>query len=189
MLYGPLVFLHEPIGGLLWGDAWQVRRRYVLDYVDLDGPILDVGCGAGQLLAYIRSQGLHGIGVEPSKAMQQRARRSGLDVRDGTVSSLPVADNSIGAIVATYPGGWILDSMSHFEFERALVTGARWAALLGGSYETGSWHRLRGLLLGLFYGDQGPRTSTFTEETGKLQIIARRDAWGVAYILVGCTGS
>ena len=69
----------------------------------LDGhePILDVGCGRGEMLRLLAGAGLQASGVDSDAGMVSRAREAGLDVREGDATtylsdSIPAA--SLGAI-------------------------------------------------------------------------------------------
>src|SRR5436309_16111317 len=63
----------------------QAQRRkhdYIAEQIGI-GPgrrILDLGCGWGGLLNYIRSKGATGLGVTLSDAQEASCRRHGLDV-------------------------------------------------------------------------------------------------------------
>lgn len=46
----------------------------------LRGPVLDVGCGPGRMLAAALQQGLPALGVDPSRAATELAARAGLPV-------------------------------------------------------------------------------------------------------------
>jgi 2-polyprenyl-3-methyl-5-hydroxy-6-metoxy-1,4-benzoquinol methylase len=69
----------------------------------LDGhaPILDVGCGRGEMLRLLAEAGLQASGVDSDAGMVSRARQAGLDVTEGdatTYLSDSVAAASLGAI-------------------------------------------------------------------------------------------
>src|ERR1700680_2968156 len=62
--------------------AQRRKHEYVADQIGLEPGrrILDLGCGWGGLLAYIRDQGARGVGVTLSRAQAAACRRHGLDV-------------------------------------------------------------------------------------------------------------
>jgi cyclopropane-fatty-acyl-phospholipid synthase len=63
-------------------QAQRRKHEYVADQIGI-GPgrrVLDVGCGWGPLLAFIRSRGGTGVGVTLSSAQALACRRHGLDV-------------------------------------------------------------------------------------------------------------
>ena len=63
-------------------EAQRRKHDYVAEQIGI-GPgrrVLDLGCGWGPLLNYIRSRGGTGVGVTLSSAQQAACRRHGLDV-------------------------------------------------------------------------------------------------------------
>ncbi|MFW6075739.1 MAG: class I SAM-dependent methyltransferase [Chloroflexota bacterium] len=150
-----------------------------LGLVDRTGTILDVGCGDGRLLRWGTKRGLNMIGVEPSKRMRERA---GHDTRvlSGCAQALPVAADSIQAIVITYPGGWIRDPATWSEVDRVLVDGGDIAVLLGGTYERGFLSGIRKRAIHLVYGN-GTRYELIGDtlpESPQLIIRWLDDRWG-----------
>jgi O-antigen chain-terminating methyltransferase len=67
-------------------------------------PVLDLGCGRGELLLLLREAGVAASGVEGDPALARAARRRGLEVAEGDVlevlRSLP--DSSRGAVTAIH---------------------------------------------------------------------------------------
>jgi cyclopropane-fatty-acyl-phospholipid synthase len=64
-------------------EAQRRKHEYVADQIGI-GPgrrVLDLGCGWGPLLAFIRERGGTGVGVTLSSAQAEACRRHGLDVR------------------------------------------------------------------------------------------------------------
>ena len=94
----------------------------------VDGPVADVGCGPGQVGAYLRSPGRPIVGVDVSPAMAERAATR-LDVAVvADLRYLPIADGSLGGLVAFYslihvPRHEIGDAL--IGFRRALRAGGR----------------------------------------------------------------
>jgi SAM-dependent methyltransferase len=184
LLYGPLAPLHEIAGVAVAGNAWNGRRLALLDPAPA-GLMLDLGCGEGRLLAAARARGYQVIGVDPSPAMLRRARsRHAVAVR-ATAQRLPLADASIAAVVASYPGPWIADPATWTELTRVTRPGASIRLLLGGTTTAGRCAPVRQVVTRLLYGDTADegfldRLPTLGIEhiAGSYQIVA--DRWGEA---------
>jgi len=80
-------------------------REQLRPYVDLlagHGPVLDLGCGRGELLALLREAGVDATGVDMDASMLDRARAAGLDVVQGEalghLAALP--DASLGGVIS-----------------------------------------------------------------------------------------
>jgi SAM-dependent methyltransferase len=66
------------------------------------GRLLDVGCGGGSHTAAFAAAGWAAVGVDPSTAQLELARRRGCDVLEGRGESLPFADASFEAAVSVW---------------------------------------------------------------------------------------
>jgi cyclopropane-fatty-acyl-phospholipid synthase len=64
-------------------EAQRRKHDYVAEQIGIEAGtrVLDLGCGWGGLLNYIRGIGARGLGVTLSSAQAQACRRHGLDVR------------------------------------------------------------------------------------------------------------
>ncbi len=89
------------------GDPAAVAMTLAERYVELlaeHAPVVDVGCGAGGLLAALREANVESRGVDLDAGMVAEAQASGLDVVQGDglsyLGSLP--DGSVGAITAIH---------------------------------------------------------------------------------------
>ncbi len=89
------------------GDPEDVLRTLSERYLDLlagSAPVLDVGCGRGELLSALAERGVACSGVDLDAGMVAEARAAGLDVAEGDavahLRSLPEA--SLGSIIAVH---------------------------------------------------------------------------------------
>jgi SAM-dependent methyltransferase len=187
LLYDRLAFLHETTGRLAYGPAWDGRRRHVLRLDDA-GPIMDVGCGEGKLLASLASMEALAFGIEPSATMARRARMDGLLVIQAAAQSLPVQDGKIQRVIVTYPGPWIIDRQSWEEIARVMAPGGTVAVLLGGDISRGRWSSVRRKVLQLAFG-QSAGTSGHLPPMGNDSVTGDyflvEDRWGQSVIWAG----
>ena len=87
---------HKPLDrALLDAFAEAVRGR---------GPVVDVGCGPGQVARYLQQRGVPVSGIDLSPVMVEVASRltPGIAFRQGSMLSLPDADDSWAGCVAFY---------------------------------------------------------------------------------------
>jgi SAM-dependent methyltransferase len=83
-------------------DEIRERQRPYVDLLRGHGPVLDVGCGRGELLRLLRDEGIEARGVDADADMVAFARGEGLDVRQADLldALAATADGSLGAITA-----------------------------------------------------------------------------------------
>jgi ubiquinone/menaquinone biosynthesis C-methylase UbiE len=80
-------------------------RKHTL-FHQLSGTVLEIGAGTGANLAFL-PQGIRYLAIEPSLAMQgyleAEAATVGIDleIRTGIAEALPIADNSVDAVIST----------------------------------------------------------------------------------------
>jgi SAM-dependent methyltransferase len=88
----------------LWGQLAEPAWSVVLESADLDrgASVLDVGCGSGDLLAYLEHQGFSTAGIDPAPGMVRlaRGRAPGADIRSGGAEDLPWPDDSFDLVTA-----------------------------------------------------------------------------------------
>ncbi|QCB93139.1 class I SAM-dependent methyltransferase [Cellulomonas shaoxiangyii] len=89
------------------GDPAEVLRIQRERYVPLlagQGPVVDIGCGRGELLSALAEVGTEGIGVEPEPGMAAEARARGMRVEetDATTFLRSCEPGSLGAIFSAH---------------------------------------------------------------------------------------
>lgn len=80
-------------------------RNYVLAWAtQVDGLILDAGCGPGQWTSFLHGHGLMVEGIDPVPEFVEHARSRYPDVtyRVGSAGNLDVDDESLGGVLAWY---------------------------------------------------------------------------------------
>lgn len=131
-------------------DLAMVRRWAEL----AGGPVLDIGCGPGQLTAYLHGLGFDVTGIDPVREFVEHARTRypGPSFEVGSARTLDLPDGSIAGILAWYslihlppaeldgvltefrrvlaPGGVMLlgffDGATVEEFPHKVVTAYKW---------------------------------------------------------------
>ena len=68
------------------------------------GPVADLGCGPGKITAHLAGLGVPTFGIDLSPKMIELARRAhpDLDFTVGSMTALPIRNNSLGGILAYY---------------------------------------------------------------------------------------
>ncbi len=82
-------------------------NEVLASYIPLDGSVVvDVGCGAGELVRFMRDRGASPIGIECGEVMRQRALDADPNHQDsyleGVGQDLPVDDGVADAVVFSY---------------------------------------------------------------------------------------
>ena len=80
------------------------RLDHYLEALKSSPPVLDLGCGRGELLLMLREAGVEATGIEGDAAVAQSAGRRGLDVNQGDVLEVlkTLPDASRGAVTAIH---------------------------------------------------------------------------------------
>ena len=88
------------------GSEDEIRHRMDRYLPDLrsQGPVLDLGCGRGELLLLLREAGIEATGVEADPALVGAARRRGLEIVEGDVLEVLKGQESEsrGAVTAVH---------------------------------------------------------------------------------------
>jgi len=87
------------------GSPEEIAKRqqgYLLDLKEIPGPVLDVGCGRGELLRLLSDSGIAASGIEVNPIAVEECRKNGLEVEKGdAIAALARRPaGSLGAVVA-----------------------------------------------------------------------------------------
>lgn len=112
--------------------------------------VLDLGAGTGKLTAAIAAAGHHVIAVEPLPEMRRflTANLSAVTVLDATAEDIPLADQSVDAVVAGAAFHWFDRSRALTEIVRVLREPGVFGLLGNGFDRSLSWVAHLGALLG-----------------------------------------
>jgi SAM-dependent methyltransferase len=103
--------------------------------------VADVGAGTGKLTRQLRERGLDVIAVEPSAGMREQLRRAvpGVPVVGGTAEQIPLADDSVDAVVVAQAWHWVDPARAVPEVARVLAPGGRLGLLWNRRAEREDW--------------------------------------------------
>ncbi|MEE4274146.1 MAG: methyltransferase domain-containing protein [Thermoanaerobaculales bacterium] len=105
-LYRALADIQPGLLKAFRGPESEIRHRleHYLEPLRECPPVLDLGCGRGELLLMLREAGIEAAGIEGDPAVAQATRRRGLDVTEGDVLEAlrNRPDDSCGAVTAIH---------------------------------------------------------------------------------------
>jgi len=81
---------------------WPTKNRLVASLTSPSELILDLGCGTGSILRYLKKQGFsHLHGLEISGYAIKRLRADGITMHLGKLPSVPLPDNTFDVVIAS----------------------------------------------------------------------------------------
>jgi SAM-dependent methyltransferase len=132
------------------------------------GPVLDVGCGRGELLELLREAGTEARGIDLDHGMVDRSRRKGLDVELADAVAYLERQNlgSLGAVFASH----VIEHLPYEELEQLFELSRR-VLRPGGLFvaETINVHSLSAFKT--FWTDPSHRAPIFPEVAHALALI------------------
>lgn len=81
---------NEPLRFMSPPESRRAMHRFLARWFPETGDLLDVGCGAGELVAFAAQRGLRASGIDHDAPNVERARERGLDVVAGDVLRPPI---------------------------------------------------------------------------------------------------
>jgi SAM-dependent methyltransferase len=100
-----------PVSAVDWLVPGEARR------------VLDLGAGTGKLTQLLAARGHDVIAVEPLAEMREQLVIPNVEVLDGSAEKIPLADNSVEAVVVAQAWHWFDPAVASAEIARVLVPG------------------------------------------------------------------
>ncbi|MBC8162141.1 MAG: methyltransferase domain-containing protein [Roseiflexaceae bacterium] len=109
----------------------------------LDGRVLELGCGTGNLQrALLGRPEHHAVGIDRSRQMLRLARRKSITpLACASAQALPFRSSSFDSLVATFPSEYIIAPATLVEARRVLRPGGQLVVVLGATYRSGTFYR------------------------------------------------
>lgn len=139
LLYNQMAFTYDLVSSIVSLGAWRCWQRTALPYLtDINGWVLELAHGTGNLQLDLHASGLSSIGYDLSPYMgriaHRKLRRAGLPVRlaRGMAQTLPFPDATFGAVVSTFPTDFIIAPQTLAEIHRVLQPQGRLVIVTNG---------------------------------------------------------
>ena len=145
LLYHQFAWTYDFVAWAVSLGRWRSWVLGIIDLVDEDSPILELGHGPGHLQLALNQQGVSTLGLDESRWMSQlayaRLERNNVSPKlvNGCAEGLPFANGSIQQVVSTFPSEYIFSPDTLAEIYRVLapggclitmpfawITGSRW---------------------------------------------------------------
>jgi ubiquinone/menaquinone biosynthesis C-methylase UbiE len=141
-LYWAGYWLYDPLTAIFFGPEWHRWRQTVLPLIPA-GPVLEIGCGTGQLLPELQRKSGYAVGIDLSESMLAAARRrfSGSGLVRASGSQLPFGNQAFQAVVTTFPAGYIAGDDTLAEIARVLRPGGVFAAVVSARFDRFQYRR------------------------------------------------
>jgi 2-polyprenyl-3-methyl-5-hydroxy-6-metoxy-1,4-benzoquinol methylase len=123
--YYPDAYWFAPDATMTSGFEQAYRRLVLLDHLtflkDLNGPLLDVGCGGGLLLTMLRERGVKGVGLDLSQSAVQAASKQGIPVVSASLTEAPFSPGTFRAITMFHVVEHVADPGRYLKAAHALL--------------------------------------------------------------------
>jgi ubiquinone/menaquinone biosynthesis C-methylase UbiE len=127
--YGEFAWTYDTVAALVSGGHWRDWALSALP--ELRPPVLELGCGTGDLHQALATSAVPAVGLDRSPQMLSRARRkvgrAGFSARlvQADAQALPFGAAAFATVAATFPTGYIADAATLAEAWRVLRPGGR----------------------------------------------------------------
>jgi ubiquinone/menaquinone biosynthesis C-methylase UbiE len=135
LLYREMAWSYDAVSWLVSLGQWRRWQAAALDFLPppADAPVvLEHGHGPGHMLLALAERGYRPIGLDLSAQMGRMARQrvnGRIPLLRATVTAVPLADNAINAVLATFPTDYIIHPQTIAEVKRILAENGRFVIL------------------------------------------------------------
>lgn len=138
LLYNECAFIYDIVSCAVSLGRWRSWQRSVMQFLPAPGAglVLELAHGTGALQVDLRQAGYRAVGLDLSRSMGRLAQRKmtkrGIRAAliRGEAARLPIASNSIAALVSTFPTAFIFQPQSLAEIGRVLTSEGQAVILL-----------------------------------------------------------
>jgi ubiquinone/menaquinone biosynthesis C-methylase UbiE len=183
LLYYPFAWAYDWVSGTFFAGQWRVWQRAALAYLPPGGPVLELGCGTGDLQIDLRALGVAAVGMDLSPAMLRVARRKAgaapFWLARARSQALPFPSGHFAAVVSTFPSDYIFDPATLAEVARVLAPGGRLIIVpVGALLPTDAPTRLLDSVARLAYGQPRPPADPAARRASWIAAFRQRTAFG-----------
>lgn len=171
------------MSGTFFAGQWRAWQRAALVYLPPGGPVLEIGCGTGDLQIDLRAVGREALGVDLSPAMLRVARHKAgaapFRLARARSQALPFPAGHFAAVISTFPSDYIFDPATLDEVARALAPGGRLIVVpVGALLPTDTPTRLLDSVARLAYGQPRPPGDPAARRAAWIAAFRQRTAFG-----------
>lgn len=124
LLYGHFAFVYDFVAFLVSMGDWYRWTNQIIDYLEINDSILEVGIGTGKLIKHLNVRGFSVIGCDRSNQMiklsTSNCHQENFKIVRADNKYLPFASTKFSKIISTFPSKYIFDPTFQNESIRCL---------------------------------------------------------------------
>ncbi len=135
LLYQEMAWSYDAVSWIVSLGQWRRWQLAALDFLPpaTTAPrVLELGHGPGHMLLALAERGYWPVGLDLSPQMGRMARQrtnGRLPLLRARVTAVPLADQAVNAVLATFPTDYIADPQTLAEVKRVLAVNGRFIIL------------------------------------------------------------